>query len=125
MPRKKTNVGGRPTVMTEKVIKKLEEGFLYDLNVSQACIYAGIEPRTYRNYINKNPEMKERFEALRENVKMKAKINIAKNVKKGDVDISKWLLEHRAPDEYSKKINASIGEGIKIELSKDIGGLGE
>ncbi len=125
MPRKKTNVGGRNTVMTEKVIKKLEEGFLYDLNVSQACIYAGIDRKTYSNYCRKNPEMKERFEALRENVKLKAKINIAKNIKKGDVDISKWLLEHRAPDEYSKKINASIDEGIKIEFSKDIGGLGE
>lgn len=123
MPRKSN--AGRNTVITDKVIKKLEEGFLNDFNIEEACLFSGISRQTFYNYINKNPEMKERFEALRENVKLKAKINIAKNIKKGDVDISKWLLEHRAPEEYSKKINASIDEGIKIELSKDIGGLGE
>ena len=124
MANKKSN-SGRKTVMTDAVIKKLEEGFMYDLNIGEACLFAGISRRTFENYVNKKPKMKEHFEMLRENVRMKAKINIANKIKRGDIDTSKWELEHRAPEEYSKKVNAGINENITIEFSSELGGLGE
>ena len=36
------NKGGRPTVMTEDVIRKLEDAFAHDLSDTEACLYAGI-----------------------------------------------------------------------------------
>jgi hypothetical protein len=48
MPKKsRALVGGRPTVMTEEVMRKLEEAFSLDCTDEEACAYAGIGERTY------------------------------------------------------------------------------
>jgi len=94
---------GRPTVMTTVTVNKLEQGFINGLSDVQACRYAGISRTTLFNYQEENPEFINRKEGLREDVKMHAKLNIAKKVMgtgkgDGDIDTSKYVLDRTDPD---------------------------
>jgi hypothetical protein len=100
---KTKNKVGRPTVFIEKVVGKLKEAFLNDCNVVQACRYAGIHKDSYYNYIKENKEFSDEIELLRNDLKLKSKFNIAKKIKEGDLDTSKWYLERRAKNEFSLK----------------------
>ena len=94
---------GRPTVMTKDVVNRLEEAFSYGASDVQACLYAEISTTTLYNYQKENPEYIDRKEALKENIKMHAKRNIAKKVVgtgkgDGDIDTSKYILDRTDPD---------------------------
>lgn len=106
-PAKKGNTerkhpGGRPTVMTPEVIRKLEDGFTKGLSDLEACLYAGIGKTPFYEYLQENPEFAERREMLKNNVRMQAKINIHTEVAAGDARTSQWYLERRDP-EYANK----------------------
>ena len=117
------NKVGRPTVMTETMIGKLELLFARGLSDREACLIANISPSTLYDYCNENPDFAERKELLKENIKTQAKLNVAEAIEKKDVDISKWYLERKAKDEFSTKqeIAADVNSDvtINIELSDD------
>lgn len=114
---------GRPTVMTEEVVDKLTYAFSKGLSDREACLYVGISTTTLYDYCNDNPDFAERKELLKEQPKIKAKMNICEALEYKDVDISKWYLERRAKDEFSTKqeITADVDTDvtISIELSDD------
>ena len=114
---------GRPTVMTEETLRKLEHAFINGLSDREACLYADIGTTTLYEYCNDNPDFSERKEMLKEQVKMKAKFNISEAINNNDADMSKWYLERKARDEFSTKqeISADVNEKvtINIELSDD------
>ena len=97
------NKVGRPTVMTEDVLQKLEYAFMRGLSDVEACVYADICPATLYNYCNDNPDFLERKAVLKEHTKAQAKLNVAEAIEKKDVDVSKWYLERKAKDEFSTK----------------------
>lgn len=97
----KKNQGGRPTVMTESTINKLEQGFMLGLTDREACLYADISHQTLYDYCKKYPEFTDRKEMLKEQPKMRAKMNIANDIDKGDISTSKWYLERKAKNEFS------------------------
>lgn len=66
MPKEKRAKTGRPPVITEATIRKLEEAFVYDVTVEAACLYAGISQNTYYEFVKKYPAFKERIAQLRE-----------------------------------------------------------
>ena len=103
MPKK--NKGGRPTVMTPEVIRKLEEAFAHDATDLQACFYAGIGKSALYKYQEKNPEFVERKEALKKQLGLIAKNVLAKSIKKGSEQDAKWYLERREKSNYSTQIN--------------------
>jgi hypothetical protein len=103
MTNKVKNKGGRPTVMTEEVLHKLEEAFELDCSDEQACFHAGIGTSTLYNYQKKNPEFVERKSLLRTTLTIKAKMAIAKALEDGDVKVSMWILERLEPETYSLK----------------------
>lgn len=117
------NKVGRPTVMTETVLQKLEYGFMKGLTDEQACSYADIAPSTLYNYCSEHPEFMERKEQLKNNPSLKAKLNIVAAIEGGDVELSKWWLGRKERNEFSTKqeIDANVDTDvtIKIELSDD------
>ena len=119
----KKNKGGRPTVMTDSVLQKLEYGFMKGLSDTQCCAYANIAPATLYNYCERNPEFLERKEQLKNNPSVKAKLNIVEAIEEGDYELSKWWLERKEKNEFSTKqeIDASVETDvtINIELSDD------
>lgn len=98
----------RPRKINRDVLRKLEEGFMLGLSDRQACLYADIALSTLYEYQKVCPAFSERKEALKENVKMRAKINIAKVIDEGDIDMSIWYLKHAAADEFSTKQQIAI-----------------
>lgn len=114
----KRNKSGRPTVMTNEVVSKLEYGFLKGMNDGEACYYAGISRQAFYDYCNKYPEFADRKEALKKNTAIQAKLNITEEIENGNVDISKWYLERRNKDEFSTKqeVAAEVESEITINI---------
>ena len=112
--KKKSNVG-RPTIMTESTLKKLEEAFSFGANDLQACLYADISHQTLYTYQNEHPEFIDRKNRLKENVKLHAKRNVSKAVigtgkSDGDIDTSKYVLD-RTDKDFRPKNKLEI-EGV-------------
>lgn len=112
---------GRPTVMTEDTLRKLEEAFLMGLTDIEACLYANIGQSTLYDYCRDNTEFSERKEMLKQQPKIKAKINLTKSIDNGDLYDSRWYLERKAKEEFSTKqeIDNNIGnkDNKPFELS--------
>lgn len=86
---------GRPTVMTPENISKLEHAFAQGLNDAEACFMADIGQSTFYHFCQENPEFQEKKEALKNNVKMKAKMNIAGEIENKNIPLSQWYLERK------------------------------
>lgn len=110
---------GRPTVMTEAVIGKLEEAFAFGSTDLEACFYAGISKDALYDYQVKHPEFTERKEALKDNPAMLARKNVYDALSEGDKDISKWYLERKKKDEFSTKTE-SENKNVSIDLTEKV-----
>jgi hypothetical protein len=117
------NKVGRPTVMTQEVLQKLEYAFMRGLTDVEACLYADIGTTTLYNYCEENPEFRERKEELKQHPTAKARLNVTEAIENGNEDLSKWWLERKAKDEFSTKqeVKADVDAdvSITIELSDE------
>lgn len=111
----------RPKKITKAVVRKLEEGFLLGLSDREACLYADIAPSTLYEYCREHEEFSERKELLKEQVKLRAKLNVAEVIRRGDIDISLWYLQRKAKDEFSTKQEIEHSGGMENRL--DLSGL--
>lgn len=109
---------GRPTVMTDEVIQKLEYAFMRGMTDREACLYANIATSTLYNYCNGNPSFLERKEDLKQHPTAKARLNVTEAIENGDADMSKWWLERKARDEFSTK--QTIGGELKVKRLEDV-----
>ena len=114
------NKGGRPTVMTDAVVSKLEYGFMKGLNVTECCHYADISRQTLYEYLEKNPAFSDRIEELKSNPSTKAKLNVVEAIENGDTDLSKWWLERKNKDEFSTKQEVSADVKGDIEITVEL-----
>lgn len=60
--KKEKNPVWRPTKMSDEIVEKLEEIFKIDGTVEEACSYAGIDTKTYYNWLNSNEEFFHKME---------------------------------------------------------------
>ena len=97
---------GRPSVVTDKVVSKLEEAFAKGLTDLQACAVASISKEAFYNYCNRNPEFKDKKERLKQMPKVQAKyvINEALYSEEFDIryDAAKYYAERKMKDEFGK-----------------------
>ena len=101
MSRKK-NLAGRPTVMTEPVVSKLEVAFCVGASVTEACLVAGISRESYYVFVRENPDYSDRFKQLQQKTILAAKKRIADAIEDGDTATARWLLERRCKEEYGQ-----------------------
>jgi hypothetical protein len=94
---------GRPTVMTDEVIRKLEDAFLSDATNEEACVYADICETAFYKYKAANPKFTENIERLKGMTGLKAKVVIRESIENGDKHDAKWWLERRDKDFKPKK----------------------
>ena len=125
MPKKSIkNVGGRPSVMTEKVIAELKGAFAVGATDSQACFYAEIDESTFYRYCEKTEGFREEMNRLKEKPILKAKTNIVTKLLGGDTEVSKWYLERRARAEFATRQEIGNSDGVPFQLIiKDYGGI--
>jgi hypothetical protein len=120
MPKKKDK-GGRPTLMTESTINKLEQAFSNGASDKEACFFAGISHQTLYNYQEKNPEFVERKEGLKDSLKYQAKVNIADRIRSKrllDFNTSTWYLERRDKD-FSLKTQNENNTRVELVLPEE------
>lgn len=115
-PCTKSNVG-RPKKIDENVLRKLEQGFVYGYSDAEACLYADISTTTLYTYCKDNPEFTERKEQLKNRPKMRAKLNVANSLDRGDVDVSRWYLERKAKDEFGNNQKIEHAGAVSVPLT--------
>ena len=108
---------GRPTLMTDETLKKLEEAFALGCTDSEACFYADISHQTLYNYQEKHPEFVERKEALKQRPILQARQTVIANLK-SDVKNAQWFLERKAKNEFSAKQEVEISTDYKTTKDK-------
>lgn len=114
---KESNTVGRPTIMTQEIIDKLEYVFSLGGTDKEACLYAGISHQTLYSYQDKYPEFVERKEALKENPVLKARETVVKAL--DDPKDAQWFLERKRKSEFSVKQELEHSGEIKQTLTKE------
>lgn len=113
------NKGGRPTIVTPDTLAKLEYAFSMGLPDEQACLYAGIDASSLYRYQEKNPSFRERKAMLKQNITMRARLNIANEIANGSTKDSWEWLTRKEKQEFSLKDDATIhiaNQNVLVQL---------
>lgn len=113
-PKSQHKPAWRPSEMTETIVKKLEEAFSLDCSVWEACFYANISRQTYYNRLENEPELVDRFAALREKPVLLARQTVVKAVKENP-DIALKYLERKRKDEFSTRTETTWKDWWPVE----------
>jgi len=111
--KKRYKNSGRPTVMTEETIGKLEYAFTNSFTDEQACFYAGINPSSLYEYIKKNPEFSERKELLKQSPDLTAKQTVVRALQENSADAWKWLEKKDPVFKPSSKLEVDARIDLK------------
>lgn len=116
---------GRPRIIDDIVLKKLEEAFALGCTDEEASFYADISPRTLYNYQTENPEFLQRKDQLKQNPILKARQTLVNNLDKAEN--ARWFLERKKKEEFGShqevehtgEFNLKIdGESIYIHTAR-------
>lgn len=107
--------GGRPTVMTETTLQKLEYAFSLGCPDKEACLYAGISPQTLYNYQTEHPEFVERKEQLKDTIIMLARKTVMEKIE-DSYNNSMDYLKRKRRDEFGDNVDLTSG-GDKINFT--------
>ena len=110
------HAGGRPPVVNDEVVQKLEQALQNGFTIGKACELSGISTSTYYNYI----EADERFLVKMTNAQNfaleTARQNIVKAiVKDKDIQTSRWYLERKAKSEFSTRNELTGADGMDFK----------
>lgn len=118
-------IGGRPTKKDDGTVKKLENAFMFDYNITQACIKAGISTKTYYEWLKKDTEFRNKMEAARQWLNMTAKDGHVKAVKRGDQKAIQFQLSKRAIDPETGRAEYRESRMIDGKVDLEIPNLDE
>lgn len=92
---------GRPSIIDEIVLQKLEYAFTMDSTDEEACTFADISPATLYNYQKEHPEFLERKKMLKLWPVLKARQTVVKAL---DTPIhAEWYLQRKRKNEFSER----------------------
>ena len=106
---------GRPTVMTDEVIRKLEEIFALGGTDLEACLFADISKSTLYDYQVLHPEFVERKEKLKEEPILKARRTVVGALDQPNMALS--YLERKKKDEFSMRVENTGKDGTPLQIS--------
>lgn len=113
--------GGRPTVITDKVLSELKTAFCMDCTDKEACNFAGISEKTLYNYQKTHPEFLQEKELWKADTILKARIAVSERLEKDAWFALRYLCKklpyefqapskgfYRPPAEASEELRASL-----------------
>jgi len=103
-------MAGRPTKMTDELIRELEKRFR-DGATNLEAIEGLISEDTYYAHIRNDPVFSERIELAKEYTTEIARGVVSKAIKRGDRDSAKWWLERRAKAKFSTRSELTGADG--------------
>lgn len=93
---------GRPTVMNESVLAKLEMAFSFGCPDTEACTLAKISVNSLYDYQKKHPEFLALKLALKEEITLKARQTLIKGIGE-NVSTATYWLEKKKKDEFGEE----------------------
>ena len=112
---------GRPTVMTDDVLDKLRQAFLFGATKEEACAFADIGYRTLYDYIDKNPEFSQDIEKWQQSPILKAKKTVMNSL--DDAKTAQWYLERRAKEFKPKQDLTTNDKDLPTPILNGIEGI--
>lgn len=106
---------GRPTVMTQETVNKLEEVFAIGGTDEEACFYANISRQTLYDYQSKHPEYIDRKEQLKQKPFLKARQTIVKSLETPQYAFE--YMKRKKKDEFSERQEYTGKDGEPIAKS--------
>ena len=92
---------GRPTVMTNATVQKLEAALRDGFSVEMACHVSGVSRSTYYGHLNSNPDFMDKMELARQWPTQRAKQVVVQAINNGDLAAAKWWLERKERAEFA------------------------
>lgn len=115
---------GRPPVVDDAVLHKLEEVFALGGSDAEACLYANISTSTLYNYQKDNPDFLERKNELKQTPILLARQTVVKSLKT-DINSAWKMVERKDPDLHPKQQIDHTTKGDKVEFSPAVLALAE
>lgn len=113
---KKKHAGGRPAIVTDAVLAKLEHAFSMGATDKEASLYANISPSTLYHYQESHPEFLERKDQLKQTPIMKARTTVVQSLKR-DVNSAWRYLERKDPDMRQKNEVDITSKGEQVNMT--------
>ena len=110
------NIGGRPTVMTDAVLRKLRLCFLMGCTDAEAAVLSGIGERTLYDYQAANPGFSQEKEELKKYINARARVTIMKNI--NNPEMARWFMETKNNKEFNRR-QITESYGITAELTPE------
>ena len=104
---------------SDETVRKLEDAFLMDCTVEEACLNADITQDTYYRWIKENPKLSERFERLRNNPYLIARKSIIEGIKENP-ELALKYMERKRKNEFSLKQEIENSGELNININKKI-----
>lgn len=109
--------GGRPSVITDEVLRKLEEAFGNGATDAEACGLAGISKSTLYLYCNQNQDFSDRKENLKSMPTYHAKVSILKAIKTD----SKMAMDYlERVDKSFAKTPPPDTKGVQVNVQNNV-----
>jgi hypothetical protein len=92
---------GRPPIMQENIMRKLEAAISAGFNVSVSCHLSGISRSTYYEYMAYDKEFSDRMKYAEEITTYRARQVILSEIEKGSFKAACYWLERKARVEFA------------------------
>ncbi len=121
-PTKKNPLGKQKSPVTgdteknKEIIRKLEEAFLLDCPIDEACFYADISVDSYYVILKKNPKLSERFDRCRQQPTFKARKCLVDEAQINP-EIALKYLERKRKSEFATRSEFSWPNWWPIEMT--------
>ena len=96
----RTKKDGRPSVINEDILRKIEAALATGFSISAACHFSGISTSTFYEHKASNQEFADRVRWAEEWATYKARQVVLQAIENGDVQIAKWYLSVKARNEF-------------------------
>ena len=103
---------GRPPIVDNKVLQKMQHAFALDCTVEEACIFSGISTKTYYNFVDECPDFLHTVELLRNIPFLLARQTIVDGIMNNYAQAMDYMSRKRKM-EFSHKLELSHDGGIK------------
>lgn len=105
---------GRPTVITEEVIRLLEAAFLVGATDLEACVHADISKTALYEYCQKNGEFAERKETLKNQPTLKAKMIVNGALDDNDLNTAHRVIDRKEGSKVKQEITGANGGALEV-----------
>jgi len=117
------NEGGRPTKITDEVVKQLESVFKLAVTDTTACAYAKISRETFYNRLEKDPVFRDKIASAKEYARIAAGQVVIQAIADKDVQTARWWLEKKHPEEFRSTpvalTQVNVGGEMGVEFISD------